>query len=170
MIDRPNKIHQLTLSKKTRIGLLRKSLLSVDSISLVSPFATETPLHTCCAQSFAHANSLCAQQTCRLRFGRWPICGRRSVSLILKMLVSAEEIRCGKRQSLNNCSSLIKVFWCFFLFYLIFVVYCLKRRKLLCYHRRNLFVCVSRIAKPSGRKGEFDTAAIAVLSTVLNLH
>ena len=43
MIDRPNKIHQLTLSKKTRIGLLRKSLLSVDSISPVSPFATETP-------------------------------------------------------------------------------------------------------------------------------
>ena len=34
---------------------------------------------------------------------------------------------------------------------LIFVAYCLKGRKLLCYHRRNLFVCVSRIARPSGR-------------------
>ena len=33
----------------------------------------------------------------------------------------------------------------------VFVAYCQKRRKLLCYHRRNLFVYVSRIARPSGR-------------------
>ena len=32
----------------------------------------------------------------------------------------------------------------------IFVAYCLKRRKLLCYHWRNLFVCMPHIARPSG--------------------
>ena len=43
--------------------------------------------------------------------------------------------------------------------------------KLLCYRRRDLFVCVSHIARPSGRnwvglyEGAFDTAAIAVFST-----
>ena len=41
----------------------------------------------------------------------------------------------------------------------------------LCCHRRNLFVCVSRITRPSGKnlvglyEGVFDTVAIAVLST-----
>ena len=43
--------------------------------------------------------------------------------------------------------------------------------KLLCYHRWNLFVWVSHIARPSGRnwvglyEGAFDAAAIAVFST-----
>ena len=43
--------------------------------------------------------------------------------------------------------------------------------KLLCYHRRDLFVCMSHIARPSGRnwvglyEGTFDTAAIGVFST-----
>ena len=50
--------------------------------------------------------------------------------------------------------------WCLFATY-----------KLLCYHRRDLFVCVSHIARPSGRnwvglyERTFDTAAIAVFST-----
>ena len=47
----------------------------------------------------------------------------------------------------------------------------LQLTKLLCYRPRDLFVCVSRIARPSGRnwvglyEGEFDTVAIAAFST-----
>ena len=55
-------------------------------MALVQSLVTETPLHTCCAQSLP-ANALCAQQTCQLRYSGKPIRNRRSVSLIVKKLV-----------------------------------------------------------------------------------
>ena len=80
------------------------------------------------------------------------ISGRLSAITSFRISVSLK-IQCTQSGKISSVLKFIlEVLLCVTkTFSLIFVAYCLKRRKLLCYHRKNLFACVSRIARSSGR-------------------